>query len=145
MEITEKNIYYLISRLLDDFDNIKKEYTKRLLEEGYGVTASQLEILGAIGQNPDISLGELATLTKLHITTVEGYVNRLSRKGLVEKRKDPVDTRRLLVRLTLSGEQVAKATPIGYRAKLFEELKSIPLSEKEEIYEVLKKMVFLMR
>ncbi len=145
MEITEKNIYYLISRLLDDFDNIKKEYSKRLLEEGYGVTASQLEILGAISQNPDISLGELATLTKLHITTVEGYVNRLSKKGLVEKKKDPVDTRRVLARLTISGEQVAKATPIGYRAKLFEELKSIPLSEKEEIYKVLKKMVFLMR
>ncbi|MBN1571897.1 MAG: MarR family transcriptional regulator [Deltaproteobacteria bacterium] len=145
MEITEKNIYYLISRLLDDFDKIKKDYSKRLLEEGYGVTASQIEMLGAIGQNPDISLGELATLTKLHITTVEGYVNRLSKKGLVEKRRDQDDTRRMLARLTLSGEQVAKATPIGYRAKLFEELKSIPLSEKEEIYNVLKKMIFLMR
>lgn len=145
MEITEKNVYYLISRLLDDFDNIKKDYSKRLIEEGYGVTASQLEIMNAISQNPGISLGELATLTKLHITTVEGYVNRLSKKGFVEKKKDPGDFRRVVVKLSISGEQVAKATPTGYRAKLFEELKTIPLPEKVEIYEVLKKMVFLMR
>ncbi len=145
MEITERNIYYLISRLLDDFDNIKKEYSKRLIEEGYGVTASQLEIIIAIGQNPGIFLGELATLTKLHITTVEGYVNRLSKKELVDKKKDPNDFRRVVVKLSISGEQVAKATPTGYRTKLFEELKSISLSEKEEMYKVLKKMVLLMR
>ena len=145
MEITENNVYYLISRLLDDFDNIKKEYSKRLIEEGYGVTASQLEIIIAIGQNPGIALGELATLTKLHITTVEGYVNRLSKKEFVDKKKDPNDFRRVVVKLSIAGEQVAKATPTGYRMKLFEELKSIPLFEKEEMYQVLKKMVFLMR
>jgi len=145
MEITERNIYYLISRLLDDFDNIKKEYSKRLIDEGYGVTAFQLEILAAIGQNPGISLGELATLTKLHITTVEGYVNRLSKKEFVDKKKDPNDFRRVVVKLSIVGEQIIKATPTGSRTKLFEELKSIPLSEKEEMYQVLKKMVFLMR
>ncbi len=145
MEITERNIYYLISRLLDDFDNIKKEYSKRLIDEGYGVTAYQLEILVAIGQNPGISLGELATLTKLHITTVEGYVNRLSKKDLVDKKKDPSDFRRVVVKLSIVGEQIIKATPTGYRTKLFEELKFMPLSEKEEMYKVLKKMVFLMR
>lgn len=145
MKITERNIYYLISRLLDDFDIIKKDYTKRLLDEGYSITASQLEILKAIGVNPDISLSELATLTNLHITTIEGYVNRLSKKGLVTKRKDPEDLRRVIVKLSIMGEQILKATPLGYRTKLFEELKTLTLDEKKDIYQVLKQMVMLMR
>ena len=145
MEITEENIYYLISRLLDDFEYIKKDYSKHLLEEGYGVTSSQLEILSAIGENPDLSLSELALLTSLHITTVEGYVNRLSGKGFVIKGKDIKDYRRVIVRLSISGEQIIKAAPSGYLTKLFEELKKLPISEKEELYKALKKIVFLMR
>jgi DNA-binding MarR family transcriptional regulator len=145
MDITEENIYYLISRLLDDFDAIEKAYTKRLLEDGYSVTASQLEIMRAVSENPRISLGELATLTKLHITTVEGYANRLSRKGFAVKEKDPEDFRRVIVWLTTEGEQILKAAPNGYRTKLFEELKDLPISEKEAIYQVLKKLVFMMR
>ena len=145
MEITEGNIYYLISRLLDDFEYIKKDYSKHLIEEGYGVTSSQLEIMRAIGENPNLSLSELAILTSLHITTVEGYVNRLSSKGFVIKEKDKKDSRRVIVRLSISGEQVIKAAPSGYLTKLFEELKKLPLEEKEEMYNVLKKIVFLMR
>jgi DNA-binding MarR family transcriptional regulator len=145
MEITEENVYFLISRLLDDFEYIKKDYTKHLIEEGYGVTCSQLEILKAICDNPGLSLGELATLMRLHITTVEGYVNRLKRKGFVDKMKDPKDTRRVVVCLSTAGEQVVKAAPSGYLTKLFEELKKLPLEEKRELYEVLKKVVFLMR
>jgi DNA-binding MarR family transcriptional regulator len=145
MDITEENIYYLISRLLDDFDSIEKSYTKKLLEDGYSVTAPQLEILRAVGENPQISLGELATLTRLHITTVEGYANRLAKKGFLVKKKDAADFRRVIVYLTNQGEQIMKAVPLGYRTKLFEELKRLPLSEKEEIYRALKKVVFMMR
>ena len=130
---------------MDDFEYIKKDYSKHLLEEGYGVTSSQLEILSAIGENPDLSLSELALLTSLHITTVEGYVNRLSGKGFVIKGKDVKDSRRVIVRLSISGEQVIKAAPSGYLTKLFEELKKLPISEKEELYNALKKIVFLMR
>jgi DNA-binding MarR family transcriptional regulator len=145
MDITEENIYYLISRLLDDFDSIEKSYTKKLLEDGYNVTAPQLEILRAVGEAPRISLGELATLTSLHITTVEGYANRLAKKGFMIKEKDRADTRRVIVTLTDAGEQIMKAVPLGYRTKLFEELKRLTVTEKEEIYRALKKMVFMMR
>ncbi|MBN2225446.1 MAG: MarR family transcriptional regulator [Deltaproteobacteria bacterium] len=145
MDITEENIYYLISRLLDEFDAIEKSYTKRLLEDGYGVTASQLEILRAVGENPKISLSELAILTRLHITTVEGYANRLNRKGFLVKKKDAGDSRRVIVSLTNDGEQIMKAVPLGCRTKLFEELGRLPISEKEEVYRALKKIVFMMR
>ncbi len=145
MDITEENIYYLISRLLDDFDSIEKSYTKKLLEDGYSVTAPQLEILRAVGENPHISLGELATLTRLHITTIEGYANRLGKKGFLVKEKDTADFRRVIVYLTNEGEQILKAVPLGYRTKLFEELKRLPIQEKEQIYLALKKVVFMMR
>jgi DNA-binding MarR family transcriptional regulator len=145
MDITEENIYYLISRLLDDFDSIEKSYTKKLLEDGYNVTGPQLEILRAVGETPRISLGELATLTSLHITTVEGYANRLAKKGFLTKEKDRADSRRVIVTLTAAGEQIMKAVPLGYRTKLFEELKRLTVAEKEEIYRALKKVVFMMR
>jgi len=145
MDITEQNIYYLVSRLLDEFDAIEKSYTKKLLEDGYSVTAPQLEILRAVGENPQISLGELAILTRLHITTVEGYANRLSRKGFLTKKKDIEDSRRVIVALTTNGEQIMKAVPLGCRTKLFEELERLPIEDKEEIYRVLKKLVFMMR
>lgn len=145
MDINEENIYYLVSRLLDEFDAIEKSYTKKLLEDGYSVTAPQLEILRAVEENPGTSLGELATLTRLHITTVEGYSNRLRAKGFLEKKKDPADSRRVIVSLTTRGEQIIKAVPLGCRTKLFEELKELPVVEKEEIYRILKKVVFMMR
>ena len=145
MDISEENVYYLISRLLDDFDAIEKSYTRKLLEDGYSVTAPQLEILRAVRENPEISLGELATLTRLHITTVEGYANRLSTKGFLLKTKDPEDSRRVIISLTTNGEQIIKAVPLGCRTKLFEELRELPVPEKEEIYRILKKVVFMMR
>jgi len=145
MDISEQNIYFLISRILSDFETIKKDYTKRLLEDGYGVTAPQLEIMKAIGENPDLSLGELATLTTLHITTVEGYTNRLAKKGYVKKMKDRDDARKVLVSLSVLGEQVLKTVPLGSSLKLFEELKKLTLAEKKEIYKILKKLALLMR
>jgi DNA-binding MarR family transcriptional regulator len=67
------------------------------------LTLRQLAIMTAISREDDLSQTDLVTITGIDRSTVAGIVSRLIRKGLLERRRSPVDGRAYCVRLSKRG------------------------------------------
>ncbi len=86
-----------------------------------GLEPQQHQLLLAIKglpTNQDASVGELAERLQIqHHSTVE-LVNCMVERGLLERRRDEIDQRRVLVRLTPYGEEVLKKLSLLHRMEL---------------------------
>jgi DNA-binding MarR family transcriptional regulator len=56
-----------------------------------------------VGKFPGIPAGQLAKLLHVHPSTLTGILKRLEHQGLVRRRPDPRDARRLMLSLTDKG------------------------------------------
>jgi DNA-binding MarR family transcriptional regulator len=79
-----------------------------------GPTPTQFAALFRLHQDGVLSQNELGRLTAMDPATIKGVVARLERRGVVERRPDPADQRRISVSLTAAGralmpDLVAKA------------------------------------
>jgi MarR family transcriptional regulator, organic hydroperoxide resistance regulator len=79
------------------------EKTSKRMNAEFGVTVQQCTLLRIVGRFPGISAGHLASLLRVHPGTLSAAVNRLERRGLLERRRDPRDQRRVLLGLTAQG------------------------------------------
>lgn len=82
----------------------------RMLDE-LGVTAQQRLVIRCVGKYPGITSGGLAATLHLNAGTMSVALDRLENKGLVERRRDPRDRRRVLLGLTASGRRFDRKTP----------------------------------
>lgn len=89
-------------RLIWEVDHALQRTSKRM-EATIGVTGPQRLVVRIIGRFPGIPAGHLARLLHVHPSTLTGIVKRLERHGLVRKRADPRDGRRLLLSLSKQG------------------------------------------
>lgn len=83
-------------------DHALQSASKRM-EARQGVTGPQRLVLRILGRRPGISAGEVSDILHLHPSTLTGILRRLTERGLVERRADPDDARRALLRLTSRG------------------------------------------
>ena len=58
-----------------------------------GLTAPQMAVMQTVVRHAGISLKELSSIVSLAHSTVSGIVDRLQRKGMLERRPDPADGR----------------------------------------------------
>jgi len=85
-------------RLLWSIEHGLERMSKRM-EARFGITGPQRLVLRVVGQFPGISAKELAEIVRLHPSTITGILQRLTARGLLERRPDPADTRRARLRL----------------------------------------------
>lgn len=71
-----------------------------------GITGPQRTALRLVSLTPGITSGELASLLHLHPSTLTGVLERLVRRGFLERRKDPFDARRALLKITPAGRKL---------------------------------------
>src|SRR5262245_39031540 len=86
-------------RLLWEIEHGLQRTSKRM-EIEFGITGPQRLVLRVVGQFPGVSLSELAHIVRLHPSTITGIVQRLVSRGLVERQRDPSDSRRARLHLT---------------------------------------------
>jgi DNA-binding MarR family transcriptional regulator len=72
------------------------------------LTVSQLRLTYLIRERGTPSLGELAEALDITGATMSGLIDRLSRRGLVERLPDVTDRRVVRVRLTEEGQQLSR-------------------------------------
>jgi len=72
------------------------------------LTVSQLRVTYLIRDRENPSLGELAEILDITGATMSGLIDRLSRRGLVERLPDVTDRRVVRVRLTEEGERLSR-------------------------------------
>lgn len=71
-----------------------------------GVTGDQWRVLGRIAAHPGINQGALAGLLEVEAITAGRMVDRLEKRGLVERRPDPQDRRVWLLHITPPAESL---------------------------------------
>jgi len=70
-----------------------------------GLTPSQFDIIATLGNTPGMTFRELGEKTLITKGTLTGVVDRLERKGLVERAPLAADGRCSIVKLTRAGER----------------------------------------
>jgi DNA-binding MarR family transcriptional regulator len=85
-------------RLLWSIEHGLQRMSKRM-EGELGITGPQRLVLRVVGQFPGLSAGELADIVRLHPSTITGILQRLVARGLLERKRDPGDSRRARLRL----------------------------------------------
>jgi DNA-binding MarR family transcriptional regulator len=95
---------------------------RRFEEEarGYGITLPQWRTLAEITRNEGISQVSLASCVDTDPMTISGILDRLEKRGLIERFADPADSRAKLARITPEG------------GKLVEEARGVGLAIYEE-------------
>lgn len=78
----------------------------RFLVARYHLTVPQLVVLKELWLRGNVSVGELTRAVHLSHATVTGILDRLEKRGLVQRQRSDRDKRRVQVRLTPSGERV---------------------------------------
>ena len=112
----EKQTYLLGKRVLDDTmspeltPQVYKAFSRlarRLsaLDLPYSLTISRLSTLATVGAHEPISLSALAKAAIVNLSTVSRMVAKLEAEGLVKRRKDMLNRRRILVSTTAKGRR----------------------------------------
>jgi MarR family transcriptional regulator, organic hydroperoxide resistance regulator len=89
-------------RLLWAVDHGLQSTSKRM-ESTLGLTGPQRLVLRLVGRFPGITAGRLAQIMHVHPSTLTGVLKRMEKRGLLERKSDPLDGRKALFALTESG------------------------------------------
>ena len=71
----------------------------------YDITPVQYGLLTTLSLNPNLDQNSLARELGIDRTNVADVLNRLARRGLIERRRSPNDARMVLARLTRAGDR----------------------------------------
>ncbi|WP_210209957.1 MarR family winged helix-turn-helix transcriptional regulator [Pseudolabrys taiwanensis] len=74
----------------------------------FDITPVQYGLLTTLATNPDLDQNSIARELGIDRTNAADVLNRLSRRGLIERRRGKVDKRTMLARLTPEGKRVTK-------------------------------------
>lgn len=97
-----------------------------------GLSRTEVGLLAALSTRP-FRITELAAREGITQPAVTQLVNRLERRGWVERRTDPHDRRVVLVVLTDGGHEVLERVRAEYRALLHEEMATLDDDEVETL------------
>ncbi len=75
-----------------------------------GITGPQRMVIRCVGRYPGLTAGQLAAILHLDRGTVSAALNRLEDKGLLGRRADPLDGRRVTLGLTAEGRLFDRPT-----------------------------------
>lgn len=113
----------------------------REVEKRFDLTGPQLWALWELGHTGPQPLKDLAARMHLDPSTVVGVVDRLSAKGMVTRKPDAVDRRRVSLTLAPKGAELLKAAPHPAQGHLLAGLESMDRSRVESLHESLKLLV----
>jgi DNA-binding MarR family transcriptional regulator len=89
-------------RLLWAVEHGLERMSKRM-ERELGITGPQRLVLRIVKRFPGLSAGELARIMRLHPSTITGIVQRLVARNLIDRTRDPDDSRRARLRIKPDG------------------------------------------
>jgi len=77
--------------------------------ERFGLNPTDLKCLDVAAREPDLTAGRIAEVTGMSTSAVTALLDRLERRGFVERRRDASDRRRVYVRSTGRHEREVAA------------------------------------
>jgi DNA-binding MarR family transcriptional regulator len=123
-----RNIVWLIRRLMQ----AEEQYTKAL-EKTHHVTSAQLSCLLALYEKGPLPPSQIGRHIMVNSSTVTGIIDRLERKGLVERSRISQDRRVITVSLTGEGRMLAESAPLPVQDKIVSGMRRLSSDEIAEI------------
>ncbi len=105
----------------------------REAETAVGLSAAQLFIVQVLSRAPGSSLSEVADETLTDQSSVSSVVAKLVDKRLVSRKPSSEDRRRIELRLTAAGEQVARSAPRVPQTRIADVVRAMPMKAREEL------------
>ena len=93
------------------------EISSRALAKSSGLSPSQLILLQVLSKSRIETPSALAKQVSLSQATLTTLLDKLHTLGLITRRKDDVDKRRVLIELTEKGENVLEETPSSLQTR----------------------------
>ncbi len=110
-----------------------------------GLTGPQLIVLRELERSGQVPIGSLARQVSLSQATVTGIVERLQKRGMVERTRDHSDRRRVLVQCTPQGRKVSANAPSVLQERFAEELLHLADWEQNSILSSLQRVSAMMQ
>lgn len=85
------------------------EVRSKRMAKTLGVTGPQRLVIRVLGRSPGSTASDVAGTLGLHPSTLTGILKRLEDQGMLERRGDTEDRRRIRFRLTAKGLEVDRA------------------------------------
>lgn len=124
-------------RALWGLDHQLQAASKRMLAD-LGVTGPQRLALRIVGRFPGISAGRLARVLEVHPSTLTGIIERLERRRLLRRFRDPRDGRRALFGLSDAGRALDAERTGTVEAKVERALSKLPPDQVQAATQVLR-------
>jgi MarR family transcriptional regulator, organic hydroperoxide resistance regulator len=115
--------------------------TSKQMAATLGITGLQHLAIRLVGRFPGISAGQLADILYIHPSTLTGVIQRLERQGLIGRRTDPRDGRRVVLGLTEKGRHLDVGARDTVESAVRDALATLPKSRVETAREVLRTLV----
>ena len=123
-----KQIIFSIRRLIQASELYTKELNKK-----YQVSAAQLNCILSLYEHGSLPPSQIAKHMMVQSSNVTGVVDRLERKGFVERTRNSPDRRVITIQLTKAGKKLAENAPPPIQQKIIDGLKQTKKAKKEQI------------
>lgn len=133
------SVMIALRKIIQAIDMNSKKLVKRV-----GLTGPQLVILQEISNLGEVTAGEIAKAVSLSQATVTGILERMEKRGLLARQRSNSDKRRIMVRITDSGEQVLQESPPLMQEAFIERFASLQDWEQTMILSALQRLVSIM-
>jgi DNA-binding MarR family transcriptional regulator len=118
-------------------------HSKSLVQR-YGLTGPQLVVLKEVDEAAPRTVGDLAHAVNLSQATVTGILDRLEKKGMIERRRSTEDRRKVIVTPTdAAGKALAGAPPL-LQEHFTRNFALLPDWEQSQVLSSLQRIVALM-
>jgi MarR family transcriptional regulator, organic hydroperoxide resistance regulator len=111
--------------------------TSKRMRTSLGVTGPQRLVLRVAATSPGISAGQVAHIVRLHPSTLTGVIQRLVDKGLMVRGRDPVDTRRVRLRVAPAAKRLLRRSHGTVESAVETALRRLPAAEVRHARRVL--------
>jgi DNA-binding MarR family transcriptional regulator len=104
------------------------------------LNALDAETLVFVGDNPDCGMGDVARYLNVALTTMSSAVDRLVRKGLIERHRHDDDRRSVALTATGKGRQAIEDHVAAYREACRVMLRALDPREQSELIRLTEKI-----
>ena len=123
-------------RLLWSIEHHLQSTSKRMGSR-LGITGPQRLVLKVVAEYPGISAKEVADVVRLHPSTITGILQRLAEKGLLLRARDPIDTRRVRLRIQPGARRFTRRSKGTVEYAVERALKRVPAGSVQAARDVL--------
>ena len=129
-------------RVLDGVRRIVRvlRESSRSVQKSLGLSAAQLFALQQLAGQAPMSLGQLASRTMTHESSISVVIRRLVERGFVSRTRSAADARQLELSLTPEGRAVLKKAPTAATSRLIDGLHKLPSPSRKLLAEHLGKL-----